>query len=165
MPQLCPNRHTAITQWQEAKDISLVIPKKKTIEFPMENSTGTADSKKGIVEIDVVELSVTCSAAVLIITAIGILLFYFCTTPRQRERHCRRCKRTQTVEQNQTSPSVWQTDMCLNGWRIFIGQFTPDQICSSPIHPLWSMVIARSWIPIPLCTCSFTISFDPILFT
>lgn len=65
----------------------------------MENSTETG--------IDVVELTVTCAAAVFIMTAIGILLFYFCTTPRQRERHCRRCRRTQTAvdEQNQTSPA------------------------------------------------------------
>jgi len=68
----------------------------------MVNSTEAA-TKKG--EIDVVELTVTCVAAVLIMTAVGILLFYFCTTPRQRERKCRKCKRKQTVEQNQTVPA------------------------------------------------------------
>lgn len=67
----------------------------------MENSTSTGTDD----EIDAVELAVTCVAAVLIMTAIGILLYYFCTTPRQRERYCRRCKKTQLVEQNPTSPT------------------------------------------------------------
>jgi len=67
----------------------------------MENSTSTGIDDK----IDAVELAVTCVAAVLIMTAIGILLFYFCTTPRQRERYCKRCKKTQLVEQNPTSPT------------------------------------------------------------
>ena len=67
----------------------------------MENSTESGSEKT--VGIDVVELSVTCAAAALIMVAIGILLYFFCTTPRQRERHCRRCKKTrQTVEQSQT---------------------------------------------------------------
>ena len=70
----------------------------------MENST-EGGSKK-VVGIDVVELAVTCSAAALIMVAVGLLLFYFCTTPRQRERHCRRCaKKRQSVEQIQTDPT------------------------------------------------------------
>ena len=56
------------------------------------------------VGIDVVELAVTCSAAALIMVAVGLLLFYFCTTPSQRERHCRRCLKTRhSVEGIQTT--------------------------------------------------------------
>lgn len=56
-------------------------------------------------EIDVVELSITCFAAVLIVTAVSILIYFFCTTAAQRERHCRGCKEHRcSMEQNQTSP-------------------------------------------------------------
>lgn len=73
----------------------------------MENSTSTA--RASIVGLDVVELAVTCFAAALIMVAVGLLLFYFCTTPRQRERHCRRCARTRhSVEQIQTAPTSWK---------------------------------------------------------
>lgn len=73
----------------------------------MENSTST--TRASIVGIDVVELAVTCSAAALIMVAVGLLLFYFCTTPRQRERYCRRCARTRhSVEQIQTAPISWK---------------------------------------------------------
>lgn len=69
----------------------------------MENST-TTESK--IVGIDVVELAVTCAAAALIMVAIGILLYYCCTTASQRERRYRKCVKTQTVEQSQTTPAM-----------------------------------------------------------
>jgi len=68
----------------------------------MENSTEGAK----VVGIDVVELAVTCSAAALIMVAVGLLLFYFCTTASQRERHFRRCAKTRhSIEQIQTTPS------------------------------------------------------------
>ena len=65
----------------------------------MKNSTETVST---IVELDVVELAVTCAAAAVIMAALAILLFYFCTTPTQRERYRRRCmKSRQSVEQSQ----------------------------------------------------------------
>ena len=70
----------------------------------MENST--EEGSKKAVGIDVVELAVTCSAAALIMVAVCLLLFYFCTTPSQRERHCRRCAKTRhSVDGIQTTPT------------------------------------------------------------
>jgi len=70
----------------------------------MENSTERGSKK--VVGIDVVELAVTCSAAALIMVAVGLLLFYFCTTPSQRERYCRRgANKRHSIEQIQTTPT------------------------------------------------------------
>ena len=69
----------------------------------MENSTEEGSKDVGI---DVVELAVTCFAAALIMVAVVLLLFYFCTTPSQRERQCRRCAKTRhSIEQIQTAPT------------------------------------------------------------
>lgn len=56
-----------------------------------------------MVDVDVVELAVTCAAAAIIMAALGILLFYFCTTRTQRQRCRKRCMNSrQSVEHVQS---------------------------------------------------------------
>ena len=56
-------------------------------------------------EIDFLELGVTCAVSGIIIIALGILLFYCCTTATQRQRY-RNCCRTQVTHQN---PAIAET--------------------------------------------------------
>lgn len=57
------------------------------------------DTKMREEKIDVVELVITCMAALIIILAIIWCLFYMCTTPRERERCkcCNPCRRNRTA--------------------------------------------------------------------
>lgn len=63
-----------------------------------------------MVDVDVVELTVTCAAAAIIMAALGILLFYFCTTRTQRQRYRKRCMNSrQSVEHVQSQIKEYQT--------------------------------------------------------
>ena len=84
-----------LSQYQKKENIGSFQVEADSLVVVGEDSSTAPPHMEDPARVDVVELCIASLAAVIILSAVFLLLYYLCTTPSQRARQCRVCRRNQ----------------------------------------------------------------------